>query len=71
MSKRARESFVVRNANGGGLRVIRRGESFPVDHPYVTDNPEKFVDVEVETATAAPGEKRKVTRKKTTVKADD
>ena len=71
MSKRARESFVVRNLNGGGPRVVRRGELFSDDHPYVADNPAKFVDIEVETATAAPGEKRKVTRKKTTVKDVD
>lgn len=52
-----------------GVTRVREG------HELLRENPERFkpIDVhyDVEQATAAPAEKRKVTRKKTTVKDED
>ena len=52
-----------------GVTRVREG------HQLLKDNPDRFkpIDVhyDVEQTTAAPGERRKVTRKKTAQKADD
>ena len=62
----AKERFV--KADGiGGLRVIHYGQRFDATDPIVKSSPGDFCSADelgiVETATAAPGEKRQMVRR--------
>jgi len=76
----AKETFAFDAPNGAQV-VVRRGQPYPDDHPYVKGREKLFETVEavaarstdvlatsgaaaVETATAAPGERRSIVRSK-------
>lgn len=74
MAVRVKESHSFDAPNGAQVN-LRRGQLFPDDHPYVKGREHLFEPAEdaaarsagtgaaVETATAAPGERRLVARK--------
>lgn len=74
MAVRAKEPFSF-DAPGGAQVNIRRGQLFPDGHPYLKGRENLFepaddaaarsagTSASVETATAAPGERRTITRK--------
>ena len=62
---RATETVALSHPEHGGLIVVHRGEDYPSDHILVETYGWVFEQDNVEQATAAPGERRKVTRKKT------
>lgn len=72
----ATESFAT-DLDGGPV-VVARGENVRAGHPLIKANPDKFRPLEqatrfavIEQATAAPGEKRRTGRAKTTTTTED
>lgn len=61
---RATQTVALSHPEHGGLIVVHRGEDYQDDHKLVVAYPWAFEQDNVEQATAAPGERRKVTRKK-------
>jgi hypothetical protein len=64
MAKRAKEAFAFQD--GDHITVVSDADLYADDHPYVTARPDMFrdaLDGVIESATAAPGEKRATTRK--------
>lgn len=70
------------DTSAGAQVNLRRGQLFPDDHPYVKGRPSLFepaddaaarsvgTNTAVETATAAPGERRTITRGKNRISED-
>lgn len=61
---RATHTVALSHPDHGGLIVVKRGTDYPSDHALVKTYGWAFEQDNVEQATAAPGERRKVTRKK-------
>ena len=61
---RATQTVALSHPRHGNLIVVNRGDDYANDHLLVETYPWAFEQDNVEQATAAPGERRKVTRKK-------
>lgn len=62
----AKASVAIARTKDYPQQVVKKGAKFPADDKRVKNNPAHFEEVEamVESATAAPGETRKVTPRK-------